>query len=225
MINVGIAEDHDLVRAGVVNIINGFEEIEVVAEGANGKELIDSFDPDNLPDVLLLDLEMPVMDGYDTAQYVKKKHPAIKLLGLSQHDSDRYIVHFIKCGGVGYLLKNVSNEELETAIKKSYYSGYYINEKVTFKMLKGMNERYKYKPGFSSEFFTPTEKEVLQHMCEGKKSSEIAEILGKSVRTVENHRANMMEKLGVGNAIQLVVTALQKEYIILEELNGKQEGH
>lgn len=219
MISVGIAEDHHLVRSGIVELINGFGGIKIKVEGDNGRDFINKLDKDHPLDVVLLDLEMPEMDGYETAEYLQEHFPKTKLLGLSQHDSDRYIAHFIEMGGVGYLLKNVSPEELEDAIRTAHGKGYFINENVSFKMLSGFRKRYRYKPGFGNSSFSDVEREVLLQMCKGKSSQEIAESFSKSVRTIENHRSHMMEKMGVKNSIELVVKALQKEIVVLEELS------
>ena len=217
MIRVGIAEDYDLVRQGIVRVINSFRGIKVVLETTNGKEICDQIKTGEEVDVVLLDLEMPVMDGYDTAEYLNQ-FENIAILALSQHSLDRYIVHFIEKGGDGFLLKNVSEEELERAIRKVAANGYYINDNVSFKMLKGLRNKYRYKPGFGPALLTDNERDVLLLMCQGLSSLEIADKLQKSARTVENHRQIMMEKLEVKNSIQLVVAALQRELILLEEL-------
>jgi len=217
MIRVAIAEDHDLVRQGIVKIINSFKDVKVVLDAPNGKELCDKILEGMEVDVAILDLEMPIMDGYAAAELLSSK-TNIKLLALSQHSLDRYIVHFIEKGGVGYLLKNVGAKDLEIAIKQVHVKGYFINDNVSFKMLRGMKKRYKTNPGFGTELLTESEKEVLLYLGLGHSSGEIAELMSKSARTIENHRANMMEKLGAKNSIQLVVTALQRDLLVLEKI-------
>jgi DNA-binding NarL/FixJ family response regulator len=218
LIKVGIADDHSLVRQGIVELINAFEGMEVTVEGEDGKDLIEKMKGD-VPNVILLDIEMPRMDGYDTAAWIKKHYPKVFILGLSQHNTDHYIAHFIEQGGVGYLLKNVSADDLEDSIRRTVKQGYCINNNVSFKMLTGFTKRYKYKPGFKKSVFTEAEKEILLQICKGKSSIDIAKEMSKSARTVENHRSNMIEKLGVQNSIQLVVEALKQEVIVLEELH------
>ncbi len=218
MIRVAIAEDHDLVREGIIKIVNSFKDVKIIFDAPNGKVLCDEILGGLEVDVVLLDLEMPVMDGYEAAELLSSKKTDIKLLALSQHSLDRYIVHFVEKGGVGYLLKNVGAKDLEIAIKQVHAKGYYINENVSFKMLRGMKKRYKTNPGFGQDILTESERDVLLLLALGLSSNEIADKIKKSTRTIENHRANMMEKLGAKNSIQLVVTALQRELLVLEKI-------
>lgn len=218
IIKVGIADDHSLVRKGIVELINAFDGMEVIVEGDDGQDLIEQL-KDKTPDLVLLDIEMPRMDGYDTAKWIREHYPDIKMLGLSQHNTDHFVSHFVDMGGVGYLLKDVSAEDLEEAIRSTLKNGYCINDNVSLKMLSGFSKRYRYKPGYGKSILTEAEKEILMQMCKGKRSNDIAKDLKKSTRTIENHRSNMMEKMGVQNSVQLIVEAFKREVIVLEELH------
>lgn len=217
MIKVGIAEDHVLVRQGIIGLMNNFENIQVVVEADNGQELLDKMVEIEV-DVILMDLNMPVLDGYDTTKIVTEKYPKIKVLGLSQHHEERYVNHLIQLGGRGYLLKNTDPEELKYAIEQAFSKGFYVNDHVTLSMLNGMERKYRFRPQFDDSRFTKSEKEVLIKLCEGMSSAQIAAALDKSARTVENQRKSMMDKAGANNTVGLVIHAIRNNIIELEEV-------
>lgn len=217
-IKVGIAEDHELVRKGFVSIVNSFEGMQVVCEAADGQELIDHFINGNRPDVVLMDLMMPRMDGYEATEWLKKHHPDTGVIALSQEEQEQYVVHMMEIGGKGYLLKNSGAEELKEAIKCVYEKGYYLNEISSISLMNGMHKRIRVRPVLGESNFSENEKQILLRLCQGKSAQEIADEMSKSPRTIEKAKALMMEKAGVNKSVGLVVYALKKGIIELTDI-------
>jgi two-component system, NarL family, response regulator DegU len=218
MIRIGIAEDHQLVRKGFIQIINDFDGIELVVEAENGKNLLDQLGSKEV-DVILMDLNMPVMDGFEATKRLVKSHPNVKVIGLTQNSASQFIVHFMKAGGKGFLLKNCYEEELHQAIVEAHEHGYYHSELVAKAMYQGLNAGYKMSIHFPDCPFSEIELDVLNLICQGKSSEEIAAELTKSKRTIENHRTNMMNKVNAKNVVDLVMISLQKGFIEIDHLN------
>ena len=217
-IKVGIAEDHELVRKGFVSIVNSFENINVVCEAKDGQELIDLFEEGARPDVVLMDLNMPRIDGYQATEWLKKYHPDTRVIALSQEHQEQFIVHMMAIGGKGYLLKNSGSEELEEAIKCVHEKGHYLNEMSSASLMQGMQKRIRVRPQLGNSSFSDNEKQILLRLCQGKSANEIADELSKSPRTIEKAKSMMMEKAGVNKSIGLVVYALKKGIIELFDI-------
>lgn len=209
MIRVAIAEDQRLFRECLVSILNATEHLRVVVEAANGKELLVQLTTQSsLPDVVLLDLTMPEMNGLETTQHLKKDYPSIKIVILSVHSEERHIVRMVGMGVSGYLLKNSELSEVTRAVEAVHEKGYYFNDSVLRAMQAGMSQQQQkqYDPKTP---LTAREKEVLELICRERTTPEIAEQLFLSVRTVDGHRNNLLEKTGARNTAGLVLYAIR----------------
>jgi DNA-binding NarL/FixJ family response regulator len=207
---VVIAEDYRILREGLRSLLAEDQSLEIVAEAEDGIEAIRCVET-HKPELLLLDLSMPRMGGIDVIKEVKSRFPETKILVLTMHDSDEYILEAIRCGANGYCLKEASRQELFDAIKcvlagKAYLSPA-ISEKVTDDYLE---DRPTLKMQTTWETVTRREKEVLKLVGEGCKNKEIAERLGISIKTVEKHRANIMSKLDLHTTSAVAGYAIKK---------------
>ena len=212
-----------MVRKGMITILNQFNGIEVVLEAENGKDLIDQC-TDNAPDIVLMDVNMPVMDGYEAAKWLRNNAPNTRVIGLSQEDDSAYILKMIEVGGKGYLLKNCSPQELEEAIKSVHKQGIFLNAQINLHVMNSMNKKMRLKDAAAQEF-SDQEKNILLLLAEGKSANEIAQVLVKSTRTIENAKARMMSKAGASNTVHLVVYALKNNIIEIEEITSSNEDH
>lgn len=206
-IKVFIADDHQLFRDGLKYIFSQTKEFEVCGEASNGKELVDTVEAAN-PHIILLDINMPVMDGLAAAREVLKKNPKQHILVLSMYDSEEYYNAFIDMGVKGFLLKDSSNQELITAIQKILKGDSYFSQQLLMKIIKNKDK---------AEYvhLTAREKEVLQLICKGASNFKISEKLFISQRTVERHRANLLEKTKSSNSIKLVLFAIKNNIVTL----------
>src|ERR1700743_3764388 len=140
-IHIAIVDDHTLFRSGVAALMAEFEELEVVFEAENGQQMQAALARHDKPDVVLMDINMPLMDGYESAKWLKKNHPKIKILALSMFEDDKAVIQMIKCGAGGYILKKSRPREVLEAIKAIYAKGVYINEMVSGKLLRSVAEK------------------------------------------------------------------------------------
>lgn len=219
-IKLAVADDQKLFLRGLKFILNTFENIDIVIEAENGRDLIDKIE-NTFPDVVLLDIKMPVLDGIETAQILKARYPDIKLIFLSMYNDDRLISHVMEIGANGYLIKDEEPEELLRAIENVYYKGFYFNEYISKALLTNLRSKKPFSGTKNLDskpiIFTRRELEILQLICEENTTSEIAKMLFISIRTVEGHRKNMLEKANVKNVAGLVVYAIQHEIVDLPE--------
>lgn len=213
-IQLAVVDDHNLFRKGMTSILQQVPDFEVVMEATNGQEFIDKLQ--NQPiDVVLLDLQMPVLDGIKTTKIVREKFPDVKVLILSMQDEDQFVLHLMEIGANGYLLKDTDPEEVEKAIRKVIETEIYFSDFVSKIMLRKMNR----KPQQESKIFNYktdlSEREilVLKYICEGLTTAEIGKIVALSPRTVEGHRLRMMEKLGLKNTAGLVAYAIRNSLV------------
>ena len=215
MIQIAIADDEALFRKGMRLLLEDDEEFTVILEAENGKELLDQLQKTNsLPDVLLLDLNMPEMNGVETAKSLQEKFPSIRIIVISTYFSKAFIINMIELGASAYLPKNSLPEEVEHTIREVYNKGFAYSEEVMKVIRENMINKTKNKPAFAPEL-TQREKEVLQLICEQFTAGEIAEKLFISQRTVDGHRNNLLQKLNCRNTAGLVAYALQNQLITL----------
>ncbi len=219
-IRLAIADDQLLFLKGLKLLIKSFEEIELIIEAHNGQELLDAIEKQQ-PDVVLTDLRMPILDGLEATEKIKAQYPDIKVILLSMYDDERLINHMMKVGANGYLLKNEEPEVLRKAIHAVVEKEFFFTEYVSKALLKGVQRKSKeVRPWKANDTLNVTkrEMEVLQLLCKQYTSSEIADELVISIRTVENHRKHLIEKTGVKNTAGLIIFAIRNQLIIMDEL-------
>jgi two-component system, NarL family, response regulator DegU len=213
-IRIALVDDHKLFRNGLFAILSQVADFQVVFEATNGREFLNHPQINEI-DVVLLDIKMPELDGIATTKILREKNQDLKVIILSMHDEDQFIMHLMEIGANGYLLKDSDIDEVITAIKKVNDSGIYFSDIVSRVMLKKMAKGPKSSPRFFNykTDISDREIEVLKHICDGKTASEIAEHLFISPRTVDGHRLRIMEKLGVNNTAKLVAFAIKNNII------------
>lgn len=205
-LTVYIADDQTLFRKGMTRLVRSFSCVNEVKEAKNGKELLELVKQQK-PDVILMDLEMPEMDGVEATEKLMIRYDDIKVIALSMHDSYQTIFHMMEIGAHAFLLKNAEPEEVEKAIVTVYKKDFYQNDLVVDALRKGAIEkkRASMRPMFSYQAtLSDREKEVLLLICRELTMKEISEKLSLSEKTIHNHRARMMEKLDVKNTVGLV---------------------
>ncbi|MFY0598462.1 MAG: response regulator transcription factor [Cyclobacteriaceae bacterium] len=211
MIRVALADDHEIVRHGIKMILEDDPEIQVIWEASDGQEAMDKMNEEN-PDVLVVDIRMPMLTGLEVTQKLKQADPSTKIIMLTMHDDSEYILKSMEYGADGYLLKDTSKSEFNKAIRmvqngQKYFSGDISNTIVDFYLHNGLKD-YNTTKGAEDDSadyqLTRREKEILSLIYEGVSNKDVAEKLGKSVRTVETHRFNIMKKLGVSNITELL---------------------
>lgn len=202
-VKVFLVEDHEIVRQGIRALLEGETDIIVTGEAPNGVEMLKKLESDQ-PDVLLMDMNMPEMGGVECTTQVKSKYPAVKVLILSMHDHESYLVDMIYAGADGYILKNSSREELLFAIRKVANDGVYISSEFTLNMLAKQNRRDLRKQSPPPVVLSEREMDVLLLIAEGHTNTEIANKLFTSVRTIETRRKNLLDKTGTNNTATLI---------------------
>lgn len=194
-------------------LLEEIDGLEVIFEAANGQELLDQM-AEQQAEIILLDLEMPVMDGVTVLPKIQSTYPEAKVLILSMHQDDQFIVHLLEQGAHGYLLKDTELEELEDALESVKDNGFYFNDRTSRAMLSRLTRRQKIKPTFGHvEPLSERETEVLKLICEEFTTSEIADKLFLSPRTIEGYRNRLLEKTGAKNTAGLVVFAARQGYL------------
>ena len=211
-ISVAIADDHQLFREGMRLILDQSERCQLMLEASNGSEFLKQLEAANkLPHVALLDLQMPVMDGMETLKAIVTTYPDIKVLMLSMIEREDLILHLLDTGAIGYLLKNSSAMEVIQAIESAAETGFYFNKHVSEVLLGGLRRKRKPAPKLNTgSQLTEREREVLNLMCKELTTSQIADKLFVSVRTIETHRKNLMDKLEAKNMAGVVYRAMKE---------------
>jgi two-component system, NarL family, response regulator DegU len=213
-LKVYIADDHTLFRKAMVNLLRSFERVVDVKDAENGKELLTLIKYE-VPDVVIVDLQMPVMDGAETSNQIIQKYPDLKIIILTMHDSNKFILHMMELGVHAFLLKNTEPDELEKAIYAVADKDFYHNELVASVLRKNVKDK---KPGqrpiFQQAELTEREKEILLLICQELTMKEIGQRLFLSENTVRNHRVNIMEKVGVNNIVGLVKFAYDTGVVV-----------
>lgn len=217
MIRLLIVDDHAVVRSGLKLLLGEKQNIEVVGEAADGDEAIRMAEELN-PDVVLMDLSMPHgKDGMTATEELKKLMPDIYILVLTMHDDEQYLFRAIQAGASGYILKNAPHEELLTAIRYVAAGNAYLTPLATKRLMGQYIEKVKNGEGTDEfESLSEREKEVLSWTAKGYANKEIAEKLIISVKTVETHKSNLMEKLGLKSRPDLIKYAMQKGLLTFE---------
>ncbi len=203
-IKIAIVDDHQLFRDGIYSLLSLNEHFAVILSANNGRSFFEQLAKDNLPDVILLDLTMPEMDGFEVLKRLRKDYKTIKTIALSMHDDGNYIMKCARSGAYGYLLKNTDPDELVAAINQVYAGKKYFNKAISDRMINIMAIE-----GSTTKELSARETEILNLIAKGHTTKEIASQLYISTRTVETHRVNMMKKLSVKNVAELIKKASQ----------------
>jgi DNA-binding NarL/FixJ family response regulator len=214
-IKVALVDDQTLFLKGLRLILEGYPEIDIVIEADNGSDFLAAVAL-QAPDVVLLDLKMPGMDGIEVAEKLKAIAPEVKIILLTMHDDEHFIHHVLSLGANGYLLKNEEPAILREAIQKVMTQEYYLNDYVAKALLSNIKKKDTSSESNKKEALftlTPREKEILQLICEEHTTGEIAQQLFISKRTVEGHRQNLLDKTGVRNTAGLVIYALKNQLV------------
>lgn len=213
-IKVGIAEDQNIFRKGLIHLINGFQTTEVIAEAENGKELLLLMDQ-TIPDVVILDYQMPGLSGIDTSRLIRDKFRNVKVIILSMFDDEQFVEKAIENGANGYLSKDDDLEEIESAIHGVLENDYYFNDRLSKVFVKSLVSSGKIQPSFSykDNSFTEQEIEILELIAQEYTTQEIADKLLRSTRTIDKYRTAMMDKSGTKNMIGLVMYGVKHGYI------------
>lgn len=217
MTKVVLVDDHALLRGGLASVINSFNGYTVLFEANNGKHFIQLLNPENLPHVVLLDVTMPEMNGYETAHWITTNYPQIKILAVSMQNDERSIIKMLRNGAKGYLLKDVELPELKNALDAIVNKGIYINDILYNNIvhaIDGSNTEDEYTQQALRDL-TQREKEFLRLLCTDKSYKEIAAIMFLSPRTVDGYRDTLFEKLKVASRVGLVIFAIRNEIVKL----------
>ena len=212
-INIVITDDHKLFRKGIIALLEDFDFVGEINEAANGAALLELLSIiKTLPDIILLDLRMPIMDGVEAQQKIRKLYPKIKVIVLTMEDDEQYILHLISEGVNGYLLKNADPDEMEKAILRVFENGYYFSEDISTLVLKNLNKKEKAEVVFNPDF-SERELEALTLICKEYTNAEVAQAFDVSIRTAEGYRQKLVEKAGAKNIAGLVVLALKYNWV------------
>ena len=203
--SVLLVDDHALLRTGVANIINQERDLEVVAEAGNGVEAIEAYERHH-PDVTLLDLRMPVMEGVEVVRRIREKDPRARFIVLTTYDTDEEIARALKAGAKAYVLKDISADDLVNCIREVLAGKTYLAPAAAAKLAEGVTRVQ----------LTPRELSTLQLMADGRANKEIASELGISERTVKTHLGHLFEKLGVTSRTEAIGVATRRGLVRLE---------
>jgi DNA-binding NarL/FixJ family response regulator len=208
-INIAIVDDHTLFRSGLSSLLSEFDEINVVLEATNGIDLQEKINSYPNTQLVLMDINMPIMDGYTTTKWIKEKYPQIHVLALSMFEDEKAIIGMLKSGAGGYLLKESKPSEVLAAIKAIINKGFYINELVSGRLL------FSLKQADTKPIFSERELIFLQHCSSELTYKEIANLMNVSPRTVDNYRESLFAKLNIKSRTGLVVYGIKHQLITI----------
>jgi len=205
-----IADDHTLFREGLRSLLSTHEDLHVLGEAENGQEALRAV-AERKPDLLLIDLSMPKMGGLDAIREIKRYEPETKILVLTVHETEEFVLAALNAGASGYVLKDATHQELILAIRSVLREKRYLSPDISAKVIEGyIDGRKAVKSTSSWESLTLREREILKLIAEGRKNKEIADILFLSAKTVAKHRANLMNKLDLHSASALTAYAMER---------------
>ncbi|MDD7887305.1 response regulator transcription factor [Flavivirga sp. 57AJ16] len=202
---VVIVEDHVLLSQAIASLVNSFKDFDVLFTCKNGKELLTKLKtPNNIPDIILMDVNMPILNGIETTEIIKNEYPKINVIALSVEENDITIIKMLKAGAKGYLLKDVEKDVLELALTETIKHGYYHTKDVSNILINSLNE-----DDSSKIQIKDREREFIIHTCSEMTYKEIAEKMFLSPKTIDGYRDNLFQKLQVKNRIGLVLYAIK----------------
>ena len=214
-IQIAVVDDHDLFRDGIRLILESIEEVDLIFEASDGASLFEQLKV-QAPDIILLDISLPVMSGKDILVRIKEEYPAIKIIVLTMHGQERMITYMVEMGANAYLQKNIKKEVLRETILEVYEKGQHFNDEVTRALVNGLQQKKRSVPHFQHELtLTTREQEVLELLSKGLSNIEIGEKLFISHRTVDGHRTNLLAKFHAKNTVDLIRRAIERGYLVV----------
>lgn len=215
-IKVLVVDDHAIVREGVKMVLETDAELQVVGEAASGEEAIDLV-RELTPDVVVMDIGMPGLSGFEATRRIRESRPEVNVLALTVHDSEAYVFQMLQAGAVGYVLKRAAAPEVIRAVKAAHRGEALLHPSVAKLLIQDYLTRAERGEEVTYDKVSEREREILKLIAEGLTNKEIAEKLFLSVKTVQAHRANLMRKLGLHDRVELVKYALRKGIVGLDE--------
>jgi DNA-binding NarL/FixJ family response regulator len=208
-INVVIADDHELFRDGLKLMLSSVEGIHLAGEAWDGRELISQVKK-LVPDVVITDIKMPIIDGVEATKYIMQHYPAIKVIALSMYDDEELILEMFEAGAIGYLLKNADKTEVVEAVQSVFQNKPYYCKSTSGKLTKLIAfSRYNMQKQQKEAEFSEKEKEIIRLICQEYTNKQIGEKLYLSTRTVEGYRMKILEKMGAKNIVGIVIEAIR----------------
>ncbi len=211
IINVAVADDHVLLRKALAKLIATFEGFSILFEADNGKEVKVKLMQHLIPDILLLDVNMPEMDGFQTAKWVYENHPHVKILALSMYSDEATIIKMLRNGAKGFILKNADPEKLREGLDSIMEKDFYLSDFISEKILSGLHKNIDVEQ--KSIALNDKEREFLKFVCSDLTYKEIAERMFVSHRTADDYRNNLFEKLNVKSRVGLVIYAIKNKLV------------
>jgi two-component system, NarL family, invasion response regulator UvrY len=218
---IALADDHALIRKGLVELINSFENYEVMFHVNNGQDLIDQINAGRIPDIAMLDVNMPRKDGYETASWLKENHSNVLVLALSMYDDESAIIRMLRSGAKGYIFKDAEPRELKQALDSIAARGYHYSELITGHLIHNINQEEGKKTGRVGVGFSEREIEFLRLVCSELGYREIGEVMHLSPRTIEGYRDTLCDRLHLKSRIGLVLYALKSGIVSLNHIDLK----
>ncbi len=216
MVRIVLADDHKILREGLRSLLEDEEDFDVVAEADDGRQAIDLVE-ELKPDVIIMDIGMPNLNGIEATRYIKSGFPETRVLALSMHANERFVAEMLRAGADGYLLKDCAVDELITAIRTILRGKVYLSPDIMDVVVKDFLEIMREDEDSVYSILTQREREVLQLIAEGKTTREIADILNVSSKTVETHRQQIMKKLDLHNVAELTRYAIESGLVQLNK--------
>jgi DNA-binding NarL/FixJ family response regulator len=210
-IRIVLADDHNLVRSGLKSLLSGMQGVEVVAEATNGKQAVDLAGSLN-PDVVLMDIAMNELNGIEAAAIITRDNPLVRVVILSMHDTQDFVSQALRAGAAGYVLKDAAPVELEFALKAVTNGETYLSPKVSSQVVKSY-----VRPLDGLEALSPRQREILKAISSGRTTKQIAYDLGLSIKTIETHRAQIMERLDIHDVAGLVRFSIRNGLISVHD--------
>lgn len=211
-ITLALVDDHVLVRKGFASLLKEFDDMNVIIEASNGLELLEQL-AYNQPDIILLDIEMPLMDGCQTAEILKEKYPQIKVIILTMYKDDCHLLQLMERGAKGFLQKEVESEILLFAIREVQKNGYYFDKHISTALAKKIAGAGNSANAGHSDHLSEKELDIIRLVCEEYSNKEIAEKLFLSHRTIDTYREKIMQKIGAKNTAGVVMYAVRNDLI------------
>jgi len=216
MKGIVLVDDHVLLRNGLASLIESFGDYHVLFQADNGRDFVEALHSDNLPQIVLMDINMPLMDGYETTSWLKKNYPQVKVLALSMYDNENSIIRMFRAGAKGYILKDCDPAELKAALNALITKGFYYSEMITGKLIHSMNI-FDENDSQVETILKLNDKEILflKYACTELSYKEIADKMFLSPRTIEGYRDDLFEKFNVKTRVGLVIYAVKNGVINL----------